>query len=67
MLNMVLGSLSPAVVGAISDALKPRADGLMLAMTATSTIALMVSAVLMLLCGRSYVQTAQAARAAEVG
>lgn len=65
MLNLVLGSLSPAVVGAISDALKPRADGLMLAMTATATTALMISAVLMLLCGRSYVQTAQAARAAE--
>jgi MFS family permease len=65
MLNMVLGSLSPAVVGAISDALKPRPDGLMLAMTATSTTALLISAVLMLLCGRSYVQTTQAARAAE--
>jgi MFS family permease len=67
MFNMVLGSLSPAVVGAISDALKPRPDGLMLAMTATSTTALMFAAGLMLLCGRGYVQTTRAARAVEAG
>ena len=67
MFNMVLGSLSPAVVGAISDALKPRSDGLMLAMTATSTIALMLAAGLMLLCGRGYLQTTRAARAVEAG
>jgi hypothetical protein len=65
MFNMVLGSLSPAVVGAISDALKPRPDGLILAMTATSTTALLISAVFMLLCGRGYVQTTRVARAAE--
>jgi hypothetical protein len=65
MFNMVLGSLSPAVVGAISDALKPRPDGLMLAMTATSTTALLLAAGLMLLCGRGYVQTTRAARAVE--
>jgi hypothetical protein len=65
MFNMVLGSLSPAVVGAISDALKPRPDGLLLAMTATSTTALLISAMLMLLCGRGYVQTTRVARAAE--
>ena len=65
MFNMVLGSLSPAVVGAISDALKPRPDGLMLAMTATSTTALMLAAGLMLLCGRGYVQTTRAARAVD--
>jgi MFS family permease len=67
MFNMVLSSLSPAVVGAISDALKPRSDGLMLAMTATSTTALMIAAGLMLLCGRGYVQTTRAARAVEAG
>jgi hypothetical protein len=67
MFNMVLGSLSPAVVGAISDALKPRPDGLMLAMTATSATALMIAAGLMLLCGRGYVQTTRAARAVEAG
>ena len=65
MFNMVLGSLSPAVVGAISDALKPRSDGLILAMTATSTTALLLAAGLMLLCGRGYVQTTRAARAVE--
>jgi hypothetical protein len=58
MFNMVLGSLSPA-------ALKPRPDGLMLAMTATSTTALLLAAGLMLLCGRGYVQTTRAARAVE--
>ena len=67
MFNMVMGSLSPAVVGAISDALKPRPDGLMLAMTATSTTALLLAAGLMLLCGRGYVQTTRAARAVEAG
>lgn len=67
MFNMVLGSLSPAVVGAISDALKPRPDGLMLAMTVTSTTALLLAAALMLLCGRGYVQTTRAARAVEAG
>lgn len=65
MFNIVLGSLSPAVVGAISDALKPRADGLMLAMTATSATALLIAALLMALCGRGYLQTTQAARRAE--
>ena len=65
MFNMVLGSLSPAVVGAISDALKPRVDGLMLAMTATSATALLISALLMVLCGRGYLQTTQAARRVE--
>jgi MFS family permease len=65
MFNMVLGSLSPAVVGAISDALKPRPDGLILAMTATSTTALLISALLMVLCGRGFVQTTRVARAAE--
>ena len=67
MFNMVLGSLSPAVVGAISDALKPRPDGLMLAMSATSATALGMAALFMLLCARGYVQTTQAARAAERG
>jgi hypothetical protein len=67
MLNMVLGSLSPAVVGALSDTLKPRADVLMLAMTATSATALMLAAGLMLLCGRGYLQTTRAARAVEAG
>ncbi|MBL0087575.1 MAG: MFS transporter [Ideonella sp.] len=67
MFNMVLGSLSPAIVGALSDALKPRPDGLMLAMTATSTTALLLAAGLMLLCSRGYVQTTRAARAVEAG
>ena len=39
----------------------------MLAMTATSTIALMLAAGLMLLCGRGYLQTTRAARAVEAG
>ena len=66
MFNMVLGSLSPAVVGAISDALKPRSDGLMLAMAGTSATALLLAALFMLLCSRSFLQTTRAARAAEL-
>jgi MFS family permease len=63
--NMVLGSLSPAVVGAISDALKPRADSLTLAMVATATVALLASAALMAFCSRTYVATIAAARESE--
>lgn len=67
MSNMVLGSLSPAVVGAISDALKPRADGLMLAMAAVGTAALLLSGLSMALCARTFARTAAAARAVEAG
>lgn len=63
--NMMLAALSPAVVGAISDALKPRPDGLMLAMAGTATLALLLSAVAMHACGRWYPATVAAARAAE--
>jgi hypothetical protein len=54
------------VVGALSDALKPRPDGLMLAMACTAATALLLAAISMWLCGRQYVGTVQAARAAEL-
>jgi hypothetical protein len=66
MFNIVLASLSPVVVGALSDALKPRPQGLMFAMSCTSAAALLLSALSMWLCGRRYLGTVQAARAAEI-
>lgn len=65
MFNIILASLSPAVVGALSDALKPNPQGLMYAMSTTSAIALLLAAVSMWLCGRQYMDTVKAARAAE--
>jgi MFS family permease len=65
MFNVVVGSLSPVVVGALSDALKPRPDGLMLAMSSTATVALLLSAVLLTLCARRFTSTVSAARASE--
>ena len=65
MFNIILSSLSPVVVGALSDALKPRPDGLMVAMACTSATALLLAAISMWLCGRRFVGTVQAARAAE--
>jgi MFS family permease len=66
MSNIVLASLSPAVVGALSDALKPNPLGLTYAMSGTSATALLLAAVSMWLCGRRYMGTVRAARAAEV-
>jgi hypothetical protein len=66
MFNIILASLSPVVVGALSDALKPRPEGLMLAMSCTAATALLLAAISMWLCGRQYVGTVQAARAAEL-
>jgi MFS family permease len=66
MFNIVLASLSPVVVGALSDALKPRPQGLMFAMSCTSAAALLLSALSMWVCGRRYLGTVQAARAAEI-
>jgi MFS family permease len=63
--NMVMGSLSPALVGAMSDWLKPRADGLLLAMSAVGAAALALSAVFSLLCSRRYAATIAAARGLE--
>jgi MFS family permease len=65
MFNIILASLSPAVVGALSDALKPNPQGLMYAMSTTSALALLLAAVSMWLCGRQYADTVKAARAAE--
>lgn len=65
MFNIILASLSPVVVGALSDALKPRPEGLMLAMSCTSATALLLAALSMWLCGRRYAGTVQAARSVE--
>jgi MFS family permease len=65
MFNIILASLSPVVVGALSDALKPRPEGLMWAMACTSATALLLAALSIWLCGRRYVGTVQAARSAE--
>lgn len=62
MLNIVVGSLGPAVVGAISDRLKGQPDGLLLAMTGTAVVALVLSAGLLIpLLGR-YEATVAGAR-----
>lgn len=66
MFNIILASLSPAVVGALSDALKPNPLGLMYAMSYTSATALLLAAASMWLCGRRYLGTVQAARGAEL-
>ena len=64
-LNIVVGSLGPAVVGAVSDRLKGQPDGLLLAMTGTAVVALVVSAGLLIpLLGR-YEATVAAARRQE--
>lgn len=61
-LNIVVGSLGPAVVGAVSDQLKGRPDGLLLAMAGTGFVAMVASTVLLIpLLGR-YEATAAAAR-----
>lgn len=65
MFNVVVGSLSPVVVGALSDALKPRPDGLLLAMALTATAALLLSGVSLTLCARRFKATTDAARATE--
>jgi MFS family permease len=65
MFNIILASLSPVVVGALSDALKPRPQGLMWAMACTSASALLLAALSMWLCGRRYAGTVQAARSVE--
>lgn len=64
-LNIVLGSLGPAVVGAVSDRLKGHADGLMLAMIGVTVVAMLLSSLLLLPLQARYVRTVAAARQAE--
>ncbi len=46
--NIVLGSLGPVVVGAVSDRLKDHANGLMIAVVCVSCLAMSVSTLLLL-------------------
>jgi hypothetical protein len=65
-LNIVLGSLGPAVVGAVSDRLKGQANGLMLAMVGVACLAMLLSALLLVPLQRRYARTVAAARQAEI-
>ncbi|RVT54385.1 MFS transporter [Rubrivivax albus] len=64
-LNIVLGSLGPAVVGAVSDRLKEQPNGLLLAMVGVTCLAMLLSMLLLLPLQHRYVQTVSAARHAE--
>lgn len=64
-LNIVIGSLGPAVVGAVSDQLRGQPDGLLLAMAGTAVVALMLSALLLIPLLGCYEATVAAARRQE--
>lgn len=64
-LNIVVGAIGPAVVGAISDRLKGQPDGLLLAMTGSAVVALVISAVLLIPLLARYEATVVAARRQE--
>ena len=64
--NIVLGSLGPVVVGAVSDQLKDQANGLMIAVVCVSCLAMIVSTLLLLPLQRQYLRTVEAARKAEI-
>lgn len=65
MVNIVLGSLGPAVVGLISDSLKARPDGLQIAACGSAMAAMALAALLLLPVVRRYPATVAAARAEE--
>lgn len=64
-LNIVLGSLGPALVGAVSDQLKGRPNGLALAMAGSACMCMIVSALLLVPMIRHYLGAVAAARRAE--
>jgi MFS family permease len=66
MVNTVCSSLSPALVGAISDQLKDRPDGLLQAAVGTSCISLLLAAAVLWHCQRTYTTTVAAAKATEL-
>jgi MFS family permease len=63
--NIVLASLGPAMVGALSDHLKPRPDGLLLSMAGVALLAMGISAAALLPMAVRYTRTAADARAEE--
>jgi MFS family permease len=66
-LNIVMSSLGPVAVGAVSDQLRDRADGLLVAMAGSACLAALLSAALLLPVLSRYHATLAAARAAEGG
>lgn len=64
-LNIVLGSLGPALVGAVSDRLKGQPNGLLLAMVGVTCLAMLLSLLLLWPLQRRYGATVAAARQAE--
>ena len=64
--NIVLGSLGPVVVGAVSDRLKEQTNGLMIAVVGVTCIAMIVSTLLLLPLQRKYLGTVNAARKSEI-
>ena len=65
MVNTVGGSLSPALVGAISDQLKDRPDGLIRAAVGTSCVSLVLATAVLWVCQRTYAATVAAAKVSE--
>ena len=64
-MNIVIGSLGPAIVGLVSDQLKGRPGGLQLAIAGSSFVALAVAALLLWPAASRYAATMAAARAEE--
>lgn len=62
-LNIMLSAAAPAVVGAVSDRLHGRPNGLMIATVATAAAGLLLSALLLLVAARGYTATVRDARA----
>lgn len=63
--NIVCSALGPAIVGAMSDQMKGRADGLLVAMTSVALVALVLSVVVLLPLAFRYPTTVASARRAE--
>ena len=63
--NIVCSALGPAIVGAMSDQMKGRPDGLLVAMTSVALVALVLSVVVLLPLAFRYPTTVASARRAE--
>lgn len=66
-LNIGFSALAPIVVGALSTALTGVAHGLLISTVLVAGVAMLTSAALLLVAGRHYLATVDAARAAETG
>lgn len=65
--NIGLGSLGPAIVGAISDRLQHRPDGLLVSMAGVATLAMGAAVLLLIPMAAGYTRTVAAAREEEAG